>query len=138
MEEANLNQPIRTALVRLPPVPHSLLFFPYHLSAVAIMKTLSMLLAACAAFVSAAALPAAELVTPAGNSTLAVRGGTASQTGTNNGFYYSFWTSGSMYMTYSNGAGGAYMVDWQANGDFTAGKGWNPGSARCVSPAPHT
>jgi endo-1,4-beta-xylanase len=75
---------------------------------------------------------------PAGNSTLVVRGGTASQTGTNNGFYCSFWTSGSMYVTYSNGAGGAYTVDWQGNGDFIAGKGWNPGSAWCMSCAAYT
>jgi endo-1,4-beta-xylanase len=102
------------------------------------MKTFSMLLAACATFVGTAALPAADLAVPAGTSTLAVRVGTTSQTGTNNGFYHSFWTSGSMYVTYSNGAGGACTVDWQGNGDFTAGKGWNPGSARCVSPAPHT
>jgi endo-1,4-beta-xylanase len=96
------------------------------------MQFFTTLLAACVALVGVAALPTVELATPSNNSTLSVRGGTASQTGTNNGYYYSFWTSGSMYVTYSNGNGGAYTVDWDGSGDFTAGKGWNPGSARYV------
>lgn len=55
---------------------------------------------------------------------------TTSQTGTNNGFYYSFWTNGGGTVDYTNGNAGEYSVTWQNNGDFTAGKGWNPGSAR--------
>lgn len=65
------------------------------------------------------------------NSTLVARGGTASSTGTNNGFYYSFWTDGAGQVTYTNGAAGKYSVQWSGNnGNFVGGKGWNPGSAR--------
>lgn len=37
---------------------------------------------------------------------------TSSQTGTNNGYYYSFWTDGGAQVTYSNGAAGSYSVTW--------------------------
>lgn len=63
---------------------------------------------------------------------LAARSGTASSTGTNNGFYYSFWTDGGSNVNYSNGAAGSYSVTWSGNGNFVGGKGWNPGAARCV------
>jgi endo-1,4-beta-xylanase len=57
---------------------------------------------------------------------------TSSQTGTYDGYYYSFWTNGAGTVTYDNTGAGAYSVNWSnANGgDFTAGVGWNPGSAR--------
>lgn len=58
------------------------------------------------------------------------RSGTPSSTGTSGGFYYSFWTSGTADVIYTNGADGAYTVDWDGSGDFVAGKGWNPGSAQ--------
>ncbi|KAJ5605040.1 hypothetical protein N7510_010194 [Penicillium lagena] len=60
---------------------------------------------------------------------------TTSQTGTNNGYYYSFWTNGDGTVDYTNGAGGEYSVTWSnANGgDFTCGKGWNPGSAQDIT-----
>ncbi|KAI0968347.1 xylanase [Xylaria arbuscula] len=58
---------------------------------------------------------------------------TSPGTGTNNGFFYSFWTAGQGSVTYNNGAAGAYDVTWSNVGNFVAGKGWNPGSARVVT-----
>ncbi|KAH8747466.1 glycosyl hydrolases family 11-domain-containing protein [Diaporthe sp. PMI_573] len=56
-----------------------------------------------------------------------------SQTGTHNGFYYSFWTDGGSQVTYTNGPAGQYSVTWGSGGNFVGGKGWNPGSARQIS-----
>ncbi|RMZ90402.1 hypothetical protein DV736_g2361, partial [Chaetothyriales sp. CBS 134916] len=58
---------------------------------------------------------------------------TAPGTGTDNGYYYSFWTAGSGTCTYSNGAGGSYTTEWSNCENFVAGKGWNPGSARTIT-----
>lgn len=56
---------------------------------------------------------------------------TSSSTGTNNGYYYSFWTDGTADATYTNGDGGEYSVTWTGDvGNFVGGKGWNPGSDR--------
>jgi endo-1,4-beta-xylanase len=55
---------------------------------------------------------------------------TTSQTGTSGGYYYSFYTNGGGTVDYTNGDGGEYSVTWENDGDFTAGKGWNPGSAQ--------
>ncbi|KAF2875360.1 xylanase [Massariosphaeria phaeospora] len=54
-------------------------------------------------------------------------------TGTNNGFYYSYWTDGKGSINYNNEAGGKYSVTWNNVGNFVAGKGWNPGGARVVN-----
>ncbi|KAK7941628.1 glycoside hydrolase family 11 protein [Apiospora aurea] len=59
---------------------------------------------------------------------------TQSQTGFNNGFYYSFWTDGQGSIQYNNGNAGQYSVKWGGNkGNFVAGKGFNPGSARTIN-----
>ncbi|KAI1305030.1 xylanase [Xylaria venustula] len=58
---------------------------------------------------------------------------TSPGTGTNNGFFYSFWTNGQGSVTYNNGAAGSYDVTWNNVGNFVAGKGWNPGAARVVT-----
>ncbi|KAH8167171.1 hypothetical protein CIB48_g1075 [Xylaria polymorpha] len=58
---------------------------------------------------------------------------TSPGTGTNNGFFYSFWTDGQGSVTYNNGAAGSYDVTWNNVGNFVAGKGWKPGAARVIS-----
>ena len=62
--------------------------------------------------------------------TLVARAGSPSSTGTNNGYFYSFWTDGAGDITYTNGAGGSYSVTWSGNGNWVGGKGWKPGSAQ--------
>jgi endo-1,4-beta-xylanase len=58
---------------------------------------------------------------------------TSSSTGTNGGYYYSFWTNGGD-VTYTNGADGSYSTSWTSGSDnFVGGKGWNPGSARTIT-----
>lgn len=113
------------------------------------MVSASTLLVAAAAFAGGvAAFP--------GNFTeLSARSGTASSTGTNNGYYYSFWTDGGAAVTYTNKgkdsnshaiinlnyfrsfylnkAGGEYAVQWSGSGNFVGGKGWNPGSSQAIS-----
>lgn len=86
------------------------------------MFSASTFLLATAAAVGVTALPS--------NFTLSTRSGTPSSTGTNNGYYYSFWTDGGAAVTYTNKAGGEYSVTWSGSGNFVGGKGWNPGSAQ--------
>jgi endo-1,4-beta-xylanase len=58
---------------------------------------------------------------------------TSSSTGTNNGYYYSFWTNGGD-VTYTNGAGGSYTTSWTSGSDnFVGGKGWSTGAARAIT-----
>ena len=68
-------------------------------------------------------------VTTAGAQTLS-----SNSTGTNNGFYYTFWKdSGGATMTL--GSGGRYTSQWTNNtNNWVGGKGWNPGnSTRTIS-----
>jgi endo-1,4-beta-xylanase len=57
---------------------------------------------------------------------------TSNSTGTNNGFYYSFWKdSGNASMTLHSG--GRYASQWNSGtNNWVGGKGWNPGNSSKV------
>jgi endo-1,4-beta-xylanase len=57
----------------------------------------------------------------------------SSQTGTNNGYFYTFWTEGSGSACMTLGSGGNYSTSWSGAGDFVAGVGWSTGSAQTVT-----
>ncbi|OJD37366.1 endo-beta-xylanase [Diplodia corticola] len=92
------------------------------------MVSFSSLFLGLAAVSGAFAAPAAEAGELVARQSL-----TASQTGTNGGYYFSFWTDGAGDVTYTNGASGKYSVEWSGgDGNFVAGKGWSTGSARNI------
>ncbi|KAK1986080.1 family 11 glycosyl hydrolase [Colletotrichum cereale] len=93
------------------------------------MRSFTSLFTATLAAVGALAAPAAD---PPMTTDLIKRASTPSSTGTNNGYYYSWWTDGASPVTYTNGAGGAYSVQWQSGGNFVGGKGWKTGGARTI------
>jgi endo-1,4-beta-xylanase len=58
---------------------------------------------------------------------------TASQTGNNNGFYYSFWKDSPGSVQFCLQSGGRYTSNWSGINNWVGGKGWSKGARRDVS-----
>jgi len=57
----------------------------------------------------------------------------SNQTGTDGGYYYTFWSNGGGSVCMTVGGGGNYSLQWSNCGNFTAGKGWSSGGSRTIT-----
>jgi endo-1,4-beta-xylanase len=79
-----------------------------------------------------AVLVAAFLPTTANATDVGITATCSSQTGSNGGYYYTFWTDGGGSACMNFGSGGNYSMQWSNVGNFVGGKGWSNGSRRTV------
>ncbi|MBN1699250.1 MAG: glycoside hydrolase family 11 protein [Spirochaetales bacterium] len=59
---------------------------------------------------------------------------TSNSTGSQGGYWYTFWTDGGGSVSMTLGSGGQFSVQWSNCGNFVCGKGWSTGSeSRTIS-----